>query len=119
MPPEETQPCVISRPHGHMPSWLQPGTADWKKHAARVGAEELVQRRMIYLNGFTDCQGLLWCGSCFWRCRLMNLGEQLGYPALDLVGLAAEYGAWLQYAKEAGVVSVEDAVRAAGQLELS
>ncbi len=117
LPLEETQPCVISRPHGHIPSWLEPGTADWKKQAVRVGTQELQLRRTIYLNGFTDRRGGLWCGQCFWRCRLVHLGDQLGYPALDLVGLAAGYDAWQRYAKEAGVVGVEDAVRAAGRLE--
>ena|SRR5713226_9563627 len=114
---EETQPCLIPWPHGHIPSWLQLGTADWKKQAARVGAQELMQRRTIYLNGFTDSRGSLWCGQCFWRCRLVHLGDQLGYPALDLVGLVAGYDAWHSSAREASVVGVEDAVRGAGRLE--
>jgi len=110
---------VIPLPHGHIPSWLEPGSPDWKKHEARLGSEELMQRRTIYLNGFTDSRGTHWCGNCFWRCRLMNLGEQLGYPALDLVGLAAGYDAWLRYARDASVVGVEDAVRAARRMESS
>lgn len=111
-PPElESRPCTNNLPHVGIPSWLEPGTTDWNKQAARVGVKELVQRRRVYLNGFTDSRGNHWCGQCFWRCRLIDLGEQLGYPAPDSYHLAAGYDAWLHCAKEVGVVGIEDAVR--------
>src|SRR5260370_40644476 len=98
LPEPESRPCTSSLPHVGIPGWLDPGTSDWNKQATRVGVQELLQRRRVYLNGFTDSRGNHWCGQCFWRCRLVNLGEQLGYPALDLVHLAAGYHAWFHYA---------------------
>jgi hypothetical protein len=111
LPEPESRPCTSSLPHVGIPGWLDPGTSDYYKQAARVGVQELLQRRRVYLNGFTDSRGNHWCGQCFWRCRLMDLGERLGYPALDGLRLAAGTVAWLRYAREVGVVRIEDAVR--------
>lgn len=116
LPELESPPCTSSLPHVGIPGWLEPGTNDWNKQVARVGARELLERRRVYLRGFTDCRGNHWCGQCSWRCRLINRGDQLDYPALDPVRLAAGYEAWLRYAQGEGVVAIEDAVRFAARI---
>jgi len=47
--------------HGGMPSWLVPGTLGFQRLVKRVGSEEVVKRRQVYLDGFTDVKKNWWC----------------------------------------------------------
>lgn len=97
--------------HVGMPSWLVPGTFGFQRRVRRVGYREVMRERQAYLDGFVDARGNWWCGECYYHALLINLGEQLGYPAWSDVGLEAGYDQWLLFARQAGRVAVGDAVR--------
>src|SRR5579859_7529004 len=65
---------------------------------------------MIVLDGFVDVRGNHWCGNCFTRKQLMDVGEALSYTsAHDLYSVPATrdvtgYEAWFHLACYGGDV---------------
>jgi hypothetical protein len=92
--------------HIGFPSWIDPNDRHF------LGWEV----RNAYLQGDVDVMGNWWCGLCFYRCQLINLGTILSYPELPsgyrIEGYpCAGYEAWLALAQYGGSVRVETAVR--------
>lgn len=88
---------------------------DWAAfRAAKAPATgQLRDDLCVFLTGFTDSQGNSWCGHCYSRCQFVDIGSQLGYPALWVSSTDAGYEAWLKTARYGGIVTVEDGYRLA------
>src|SRR5260370_11959365 len=77
------------------------------------------ERRQAFLAGVLDVRGNWWCGQCYWRARLIEAGEALGYPDMHTLYAHPDtresvgYAAWLAVARGGSAVLVETAARAA------
>lgn len=85
---------------------------------ARQYGKEEAQRLLLkdirsFLTGFDDVKGNHWCGQCFAQYQLINLGEELAYPALWWSRTEAGYDHWLHLARFGGGAGVADALRLA------
>lgn len=72
--------CTATVKHLSVPSWLVPGTSDFKKLVVRCGSPDVLARQEAFIAGFTDATGLHWCGQCLFRERCMSEGSRFGFP---------------------------------------
>jgi len=70
-----------------------------------------------FFQGFTDVTGNWWCGQCYSSYQLMNIGQQLDYPALWSSKTEAGVDGWLHTARYSGCVCVESGLRLAKKIQ--
>lgn len=117
-------PTVAGHEHKHppVPAWYTNKRYDreltwWQFFVRSSGFEQAMRQRASFLQGFSDCRGNWWCGSCYWHSLLIDLGECLHYPVLvPYPQIDSGYAAWLHFDQQAGTFLVENAVRLAQAL---
>ncbi|MBO0794129.1 MAG: hypothetical protein J2P36_24700, partial [Ktedonobacteraceae bacterium] len=108
--------CSASRVgHPEIPPWYTNELYDkdrsdsltwWQKYVKAVGLKAAQAARQACIDGFVDQAGNWWCGQCYYRCQMINIGAQLSpaYPdAHDLYVIketrdSSGYDHWLEIA---------------------
>lgn len=102
--------------HPEVPRWY---TSGWSSFVKTVGSENAFAQRKAFHDGFTDDEGIFWCGHCFMQKEMINAGKHLGYPdAHSLYSVPqtrdmAGYDAWMYLASTGGPVLVQLVLRGA------
>lgn len=76
----------------------------WEWFSETRGEAYALAERQLWLEGKTDVRGGWWCGHCLPECKLIDLGEQLGYPDTSrysrIIPRAVGYEQWQAFARE-------------------
>ena len=110
--------------HGRAPLWYTNQFYNsytketwWQFFVKHSGLDNAIAQREAFLTGFPGIRGTYWCGLCYWHKRLLDIGEEFGYPdlhsyyALPETRDTATYGAWLYLARFGGSTLVQGILR--------